>query len=174
VSADVVKLGIDRRQIAATLYGQELPTWTQRAACASEPDDPHDAEYHDSFFDDEVINATTLEFPETTLRRMRVCHTCPVRSECLAYAYAQERHVEAIPGTMPVRHRWTEDVIRYGIYGGVPGRVRERYAHHPNRLKACERWFTAQAKKRRWGLSEVIEGLWNRVGSELPEMRSEA
>jgi hypothetical protein len=172
--SELVKLIDDpayRRRIVAQLYGDNGSAWMHQAACANEPGAEHDDDYHDSFFLDEVGNRTKLEFPETALRRMRICHTCPVRRECLAQAYEQERHLEAIPGTAPVRMRWTEDTDRYGIRGGVPGRIRERYAHHPNRLEAIERWHQAVARKRRWGLEAVVERLWNRSLESPPKMR---
>lgn len=140
--------------------------WTRKAACAGK-----DTE---AFFRDEVSDGTKLVFPETVYRAMKTCYSCPVRRECLEDAYATERHEEPIPGTAPQRMRIVEDQDRYGIRGGVPGQIRQRYAGHPSRLDANERWYRAVARKRRWGMNEVMDRLWNRVLHPGPSEHEEA
>lgn len=162
-----------RRRIVATLYTTHGPAWMQRAACAGE-DEPREWAYTDRFFTDEVTDAPKLVFPETVYRAMKTCHECPVRRECLQDAYETERHMVAIPKTYPERYREVEDEDRYGIRGGVPGQIRQRYARHPSRLDACERWFAAVARKRRWGIAEVMETLWGRVLHPAPTMLPKA
>jgi hypothetical protein len=153
-----------RALIISTLYGAHAPEWMGRAACAGEGEQ-RSWDYTDQFYDDDVAGDTP--FPEPLLRLIgNTCAKCPVRRECLEDAYAQERHLEDIPGTAPVRQRWVEDGTRSGVWGGIPGPIRERFAHSPTRLDDCEAWLQELGQERKWGLNELVETLWQ--GQETP------
>jgi hypothetical protein len=68
-------------------------------------------------FRDEVAahKDDSYSWPAETIRAMQTCAGCPVRTECLAYGF------KGTPTTG--RH--------FGVYGGVPGRIRESRATDP-------------------------------------------
>lgn len=102
--------------------------------------------------------------PADVLRAMEVCAKCPVRDLCLAEAFKAEIHevdqgeAGIAPGhDTPVRH--VEDDRRFGIYGGIPGRMRERFAPYPDRLERAAAWFQSFTAKRGWALRASERGV---------------
>lgn len=123
-----------------------LPAWTKRAACAELA--PNRAPWGDAFDDDLAYKAdpTEYEWPAGVLRAMKVCSTCPVRPECLDYAYAMEAHVDKAYWAAETTSK--EDRRRYGVYAGIPGRIRE---HYPDPQDAAT-WSAGYAVERGWTL----------------------
>jgi hypothetical protein len=124
-------------RLRSTTLDRMLPDWTHQAACATKtlPGQPWE-----SAFMDEVtgtLDIETFDWPERVRTVMAVCAVCPVRRECLAYAFANESHVS---------QDWLsgesfDDSFRSGVFGGTPGPVREAIADNPDRLAEGERWF---------------------------------
>lgn len=145
-----------RARLVQNLYGAHQPSWMERAACSEST-----TKGAESYFDDEVKDGAE-HFPDTTYPAMETCRDCPVRRPCLEQAYEYEWHLQAIKGTAPVRYEWVEDGARFGIWGGVPGRIRERFAADPDRLDRCEEWFEQTAETLRFGLQDIVDDLWDR------------
>jgi hypothetical protein len=129
-----------------------FPEWTAQAECARlKVMSGTGGEVHDDFFTDDVKQRPRGdydEWPSRTVSAMRICSTCPVRSECLEYALEGEQRMEkAFWLSEP---ELVTDDRRFGVYGGVPGRVRERFARLPNAAARCDEWFRAFAAKQRW------------------------
>lgn len=125
-----VRIRIERLQ-------QMLPAWAKRAACAEL--EPNHAPLGTMFTDDVAYRRDgDYSWPDGVRHAMAVCATCPVRMECLRYAYESERreHIEWWGGELIDERR------RYGVYGGVPGRIRERFADEADPIAACDAWFT--------------------------------
>jgi hypothetical protein len=118
-------------------------------------------------FKDEVTTRPGVEYrwPADVLEALKVCARCPVRQKCLAYAYEIERHIVDEGGSGLETHDteqalhavWEEDDRRFGVYGGAPGAMRERFAHEPNRLERLEAWFVALARSRNWQVEDRQE-----------------
>lgn len=126
--------------LRTSLLSRLLPDWTARAACASKtlPGQPWD-----SAFADEVTGSLDVEthrWPERVRQVMATCAGCPVRSECLAYAFEREQHLSQdwMSGEM------YNDSFRSGIFGGVPGPAREHFAASVDPIAASEAWFARQ------------------------------
>jgi hypothetical protein len=120
--------------------------WSADAACRrySSPGAPWSW-----MFADEVAErpeGTEYEFPDKVLQAMQVCAGCPVRQECAEWAYEFEKGVD--------QAWWSGELVeqdrRFGIFGGLPGRMRERFAAREDRIAAGEEWFTALSRKRNW------------------------
>lgn len=154
--AEIILFPQPPAQLAMMVYAENSEDWKGLANCAGE-DTPRTWDYSESFFRDDVSSADVLTFPEPLLRRMATCRDCPVRRECLEAAYTQEVHWE---GENTLRPFVEEDGTRYGIWGGIPGPIRERFASNPDRFEACEEWFQSVGEQRQWGLSEVVNALW--------------
>ena len=118
-----------------------LPSWAPKAACAEKA--PNRAPWA-PMFADEVAHRPNMDYTWGThvLHAMNTCAACPVRTECLEYAIDSERRMEQVYWASELE--MTTDGSRYGVYGGVPGRIRERYRDHPDPFEECDRWFMAQ------------------------------
>jgi transcription factor WhiB len=101
-----------------------LPAWTADAACkkrrgAGTLDDRF---FHDDVAWPEDTDIDNYPWPAVVVEAMRKCGTCPVRAKCLEYAFQEEM-------TEPERW-WTSKRVeakrRFGVFGGVPGRIREQ------------------------------------------------
>lgn len=117
----------------AAKLAQMLPTWAPRAACAEKG--ANQAPYG-PFFDDEVAqrpDPDSYRWPANVTKALRLCATCPVRPQCLNYVFESEKReaTEWWKGELVPQNR------RFGIYGGVPGRIREFY-REPD---GCDAWF---------------------------------
>src|SRR4051794_13838643 len=98
----------------AAMLQQMLPVWAKRAACAGKA--PNQAPWAPMFRDEVAAHKDdSYSWPAETIRAMQTCAGCPVRTECLAYGF------KGTPTTG--RH--------FGVYGGVPGRIRESRATDP-------------------------------------------
>jgi hypothetical protein len=107
------------------------------------------------------VNSTDFhQFPGPLTDTMEICAACPVRRECLAEAYAQEVHIAEDRKHQP---RLVEDGTRFGVWGGIPGRIRTRFASSPDRLDACEAWFQEVARELRFGFRNVLDDLFTRA-----------
>lgn len=134
------------KRLRSGLTDQFMPAWTVDAACR-----PYSAPgtHWEWMFTDEVAEkpaGVEYDFPDKTQQAMRVCAGCPVRTECLedAYETEQQQSTEWWSGE-PV-----ESDRRFGIRGGLPGRMRERFAELPDRLDRSHEWFGSYARKRGW------------------------
>lgn len=124
-----------RAQVRKALDDDWMPDWTRDARCRSAklkggigpntPGQPHP----DAFMDD-VADTEDLRLPESSvLDFMRdACLPCPVRRQCLSYAYNEVDRKRAS-----------------GVFGGVPGRIRDR-----DPIEAANAWFLREAAKRGW------------------------
>lgn len=138
---------------------QALPSYLQLAvdwpdaACASDGLDPDDW-----FTDDLVTTPARLEgrgLPSTTLEAMETCWSCPVRRFCLQYAFEIEQRE---------RRTWfsadhTELRYRAGIYGAVPGFMREALADDPDRIAVLNEWVATVAIREEWHLPPAVRGM---------------
>lgn len=149
-------------------YDIRLPQWTDQAACrsASLPDTPHPSnrartmsqqpgmpsDVH--FLDDltAIKNIENYDWPATVIDAMRVCGECPVRQPCLAYAFDIEQTTPDYAASWASTFEQQELPMRFGIYGGAPGPVRERFAPMADRLGQVAAWFARVALSRRWAL----------------------
>lgn len=116
-----------------------LPPWASLGACAGQPTD-------DYFKDDVTDLGVATEFPETVYDAMRVCAGCSLRRECVTWAYETEQ----VPYDPWSEH--TANPARYGVFGGVPGPIRERFAADPDRVDRALEWYAklASSNERRW------------------------
>lgn len=117
----------------AAKLAQMLPTWASRAACAELA--PNQAPFG-PFFDDEVAqrpDPDTYKWPANVTKALRLCAGCPVRRECLDYVFESEKReaTEWWKGELVPQNR------RFGVFGGIPGRIREFYREP----QGCEAWF---------------------------------
>ncbi len=128
-----------RSRLRRTLEEKWLPKWASSGLCAGR--DTAD------WFADDVADSPNPTFPSRVSRSMKTCHACPVRRPCLEYAFEMERSVD-------VQRWWSGEPVeerrRFGVYGGVPGRIREHLADDPDRIEKCEEWLEAEAVARRW------------------------
>lgn len=69
-------------------YASTMPAWMERASCTDSPD-------LDDWFSDSVVAMTIAK---------RTCADCPVRNQCLAFAFEHDE--------------------QYGIWGGLTPRER--------------------------------------------------
>ena len=114
-----------RAAVRRSLDDAVFPDWTAQAKCAEvKVRSGTGGQVHDDFFKDELSTrkADAGEWPSKVVNAMRLCASCPVRRECLAYAVESE---------VRLSQEWrTGEVVavdrRFGVYGGVPGRIRER------------------------------------------------
>lgn len=118
---------------------QQLPDWGPEAACAGKD--------VDDFFVDDV--AQDAPFPSTVYSAMKVCSTCPFQRQCLQWAYQRELMDRGELSKTPDSERqpWGR---RFGIFGGCPGRVRERMAKEDDPIGACMNWFRNVAREKQW------------------------
>jgi hypothetical protein len=143
----------------AALQDAWFPSWTAQARCKS-------AELHDggegpnrpgqpfvelTDKDDLKAGGLNTRLPERSIlaQMAMLCAPCPVRRECLHYAYTVVdgmRHDE--PGDEDIKPR------AYGIFGGVPGRLREHFRHDE---EGADRWFEALRRRKGWAESESID-----------------
>jgi hypothetical protein len=128
-----------------------LPDWSKRAACAEQA--PNRAPLAIMFDDDLAYQPKgpgAYTWPAGVLQAMKMCAGCPVRTQCLDYAFEIEKRES--------RDWWTNELVqndrRFGILGGVPGRIREWFADTPNPEAACDDWFRRFAAKKRWMMDE--------------------
>lgn len=103
-----------RRTSRASINRERFPDWTVDAACR-DPALPGRL-YRAAFADDvaQEQEAEDYQWPVKVRDAIERCSTCPVKAQCLEYS------IRAVPTT---RH--------YGVYGGVPGRIREHFATKP-------------------------------------------
>jgi hypothetical protein len=111
-----------RSRLRKTLDERLMPEWTAEAACRSAelpggngPNRPG-VVWDDAFKDELPLRPDPDDYawPVGVRDFMRTCSACPVRSDCLEYAFTI-----------------TEDRRQFGVYGGVPGRIREDVGFDP-------------------------------------------
>ena len=137
-----------------SMLDQMLPDWSKRAACAEKA--PNRSPWGPMFDDDlayQPKGPDAYVWPDGVRQAMEVCAGCPVRQRCLNYAFEIEKRES--------RDWWTNELVqndrRFGILGGVPGRIREWFADEPNPEAACDDWFRKFAAKKRWTMDERKE-----------------
>jgi hypothetical protein len=145
-----------RRHQREALQDRMFPDWTADAICRGDRRPnvmgrtggfPAGVTWKTAFLDDTGYHADLDDYATgTTLDAMALCAQCPVRRECAEYAYEVEM--------VPIDRWWTSELIesdlRFGVFGGLPGGVRERLASHPERINLGELWFLHIAVKHRW------------------------
>ena len=129
--------------VPSVLFQVHLPYWGPQAPCAGRDTD--------MWFTDDV--AVGNDFPDTALMAMRICSTCPLRVDCLTWAFDREQLDRS---SMADADREEAD-RRFGIFGGIPGRIRERYANEQDRIAKCFAWFDSIAAARGWNRAEEEE-----------------
>lgn len=155
----------EARLTALPLFAGYGPEFFEQAACAGEPGKPRSWKYVDDFFVEDDITEDFTKLPETIQRKMETCYDCPVRRQCLEYAYDHETHIDDEDKLKP---KIVEDDTRFGVWGGIPGRFRARFAHEPDRLDVCEEWFQTVAHRLRWGYAAVVDDLFESKRDEPP------
>jgi hypothetical protein len=136
---------------AALAYlDSKLPDFAPRGACAGLA--PNRAPWSPMFEDDVAFRKDgDYEWPKGVREAMQVCASCPVRRECLAWAFDVEKRES--------RDWWTSELIvnnrRYGVLGGTPGRIRERFQDDPDPIAACDEWFVGFAEQNRWDVKDL-------------------
>ena len=88
-----------------------------------------------AFCDDIGPDDPITDMPEASAQAFQrdACAPCPVRRECLTYAYEE-----------------ADNSPRYGILGGVDGATRTRFQDFPDRIEQGLAWFTALAIEKGW------------------------
>lgn len=97
-----------RDRMRSALEDRLFPSWTRDAACRGQ--ELPGRLYRDAFTD-EVGQQQEIEdyaWPERTVNALRTCSGCPVKRQCLEYAF------ELNPKPR-----------QFGVFAGVPGRIRE-------------------------------------------------
>jgi hypothetical protein len=127
-----------------------LPSFGPRAACAEKG--PNRAPWEPMFEDDVSQRPDgNYSWPAGVKEAMSVCAGCPVRLECLRWAFDVEKRES--------RDWWTSELIvnnrRYGVLGGTPGRIRERFADEPDPIAACDEWFQNYAAEQHWDVVDL-------------------
>lgn len=130
-----------RARLRAAMLEAMLPTWAPNAACAERA--PNNAPWGPAF-DDDVSHRPdgNYDWPAGVRHAINVCRTCPVRLECLRYAVESERREEQAYWAAELEQ--VRDGRLYGVYGGVPGRIRERFRHEVDPASACDEWFVKE------------------------------
>jgi hypothetical protein len=127
-----------------------MPAWGTRAACAqfSRRGAPWSWMYSE-----DLAESPDYTWPDHAVFAMKVCAGCPVRNECLEYAYEMEHQQSTL--------WWSGEPVesdrRFGVFGGLPGRMRERFAHSDDRIARSQEWFAALSRERNWTLVETEE-----------------
>jgi hypothetical protein len=151
-----------------------MPDWTQDAACrsagiggrgANRPGHLWKEAYADELSDGNIEE----KLPEATAKAFQrdACAVCPVRRECLTYAFdTVDRHhvsLEWLSEEEQPEPVWvfteTEAGRRFGIFGGVPGRKREELALLPDRVARGLAWFETLATDEHWAMCGLDEGV---------------
>jgi len=133
----------DLEDLANALLGQFHQDWMEEAACKDK--------ITNDWFKDEQADTDPPVFPETVYDALRICARCPVQAECVSYAYQLEDEELYEDEENP----WTDRDLalrdRHGCYA-VPGVIRERFAHEPDRVELCLRWLynVATSPTRLW------------------------
>lgn len=125
-------------RIHAAFLDAMLPAWAGHGSCAEKA--PNRAPWSPMFADDVSHRPRgDYDWPSHVIHAMNTCAGCPVRTECLAYALASETREEQTYWASDLED--VSDGRRFGVYGGVPGRIRERYRDHYDPFGACDAWF---------------------------------
>ena len=128
-------------RIHQAFLASKLPDWAPRGACAELA--PNSAPWGPMFCDDVAYRPSAdYDWGAHVTHAMNICASCPVRAECLAYAIASEHREEQAYWAAELED--LSDGRRYGVYGGVPGRIRERFRASPDPFRACNDWFMAR------------------------------
>jgi hypothetical protein len=130
------------------------PAWTTWAACRQHSSPG--AVWEDAFRDELAYkpDPNAYRWGDKARVAMQVCMSCPVQRSCLDDAFRMEHGAgESWWSGEPV-----EQDRRFGIRGGIPGRIREHFATHPQRVDACLRWLRAYAAAQRWRAAREAMG----------------
>lgn len=161
-----------RAQQQEAVNEKEMPAWTVDALCRKRS--MPGIHWAEAFLDDMKYQADPddYEWAATTVQVLRDCLRCPVRQQCLEWAFEKtvfqsygdvnmltkheakcksRRCRGCLPGGPKVeRGEFTIEPIHEGTYGGVPGPVREHFSKRPNPIEACNRWWEAFTRRRGW------------------------
>ena len=136
-----------------------MPDWTVDAACRAKvtvAGMPWEA----AFTDDLTYKPKgEYAWPALTLEVMKTCATCPVQRQCRELGFEIEH--EVFLGTRIASdeefERWGKPYIEeyltpmpVGVYGGIPGPMRERFKTMVDGLTEAAAWFLALSIKEGW------------------------
>lgn len=163
-----------------TAHEKFLPRWMHRAACAGMnggPETTWDAAFHDEVGMEQ--DPADYSWPEDVKTVMQLCARCPVRKECLEYAFETTKEQVLGDATFYVSHEiecrdpkcagcvpkdkrlrrqpFSVEPMHMGVFGGCPGRIREHFARFTDAVRRCEEWFRGEARRMRWELAEDNE-----------------
>lgn len=163
---------------------ERMPSWMTLAECSKHA---MDGAWSEAFREDPAYQANpdNYRWPATVQEVMAVCASCPVRRECLAYAYeitgpqlfgdvnlyashttecneghrAWQSKARLCEGCLEPEdqvHRQPFEIEQQheGVYGGVPGPVRQHFQHSP---ELADKWFAAWTAKRGWTVADMEE-----------------
>jgi hypothetical protein len=133
----------------------QMPDWTSQAACRDKV--TVEGQVWEAAFDSDEVSSKAkgpYAWDGITLDVMAVCARCPVRDDCLQYGFDSEE--SRLLGVRPGADEDLDWVIvtlqpkPSGIYGGVPGRERERLGRFPDKVARANAWFLALSQQRGW------------------------
>jgi hypothetical protein len=141
--------------------------WTVDARCRDKVTIEGEA-WEAAFADADLTYKPVGEYswPKSTLEVMVTCAGCPVRRECLEYGFELEHTV--LLGTRSTNDEeyeatgksYIEETLKpmpAGVYGGVPGPMRERFGSDPDRLELADAWFISFTTERGWATEPAEE-----------------
>lgn len=93
------------------------------------------------FVSEEATDGKPVERYETIVRARRICAGCPVRVECLEYAYE------------------SPDSVAFGVFAGTTGTQRTRMRDREDRLEYLHEWFDAWIAQQAKGEQDGLPGV---------------
>lgn len=157
-----------------------LPRWMHRAACAGMnggPETTWDAAFHDEVGMEQDLG--DYSWPEDVKTVMALCAGCPVRQQCLEYAFETTKEQMLGDATFYVAHEvecrdrscngcvphakrlrrqsFSVEPMHMGVFGGCPGRIREHFSRYPDAVRRCAQWFREEALKMGWTVENEEE-----------------
>lgn len=148
-----------RDALRASLTRERMPDWTALARCR-EFTTRGRAVWTQAFRDEVAARPEPddYEWPQgVTTWGMKECAQCPVRRRCLEYAFDRERMMPSDKNPWFWVPSEGQQMRRFGIFGGVPGRIREHFAEASDPVEASDAWFKSFAAKRGWTVTQAKE-----------------
>jgi hypothetical protein len=127
-----------------------MPDWTADAACRDKVTVAGEA-WEAAFTDDLTYKRSgEYRWPAGLLEVMAVCATCPVREPCMEYGFTIEEPILLGCRFSDEMEEWlTPEAV--GVYGGIPGPMRERFRRLGQKgLAAADEWFASLCIERGW------------------------
>jgi hypothetical protein len=140
----------------------QMPDWTAEAACRDKVTVQGQV-WEAAFSDVDLTYKPSGEYrwSASLLEVMATCASCPVRPLCLERGFALEEPVLLgwRPGTDD-EDEWVKETLvpmPVGVYGGVPGPMRQRFKLSPDRLSLAAAWFHTLSSQRGWSKPAIEE-----------------